>query len=70
MKLRIGDLVYVDNVGGWKERGLVTALTSRYLAKGCIEILARGKSVRTVLSKDTIVKVVPREELLHWWRLL
>jgi hypothetical protein len=76
-KLRIGDLVYCDDKDGWKPKGLVIALNSSYLAKGCIEILER-RDGSVILSKKYIVKVIPREQLTFpgknfhtfWWRLL
>lgn len=70
MKLRIGDLVTFKKDGCANQTGFVTALTASYLLTGDVEVTIKRHDLRNLVSKKSIIGVVPRERVREYWKHL
>ena len=69
MRLRIGDLVTIKE-DGKKQQGFITAMRRGYIPKGCVDVAIKGEDLGTIVGRESIVGVVPREQLRKYWKYL
>ena len=66
MKIRIGDLITTKS-----GTGFVIALDDKfYVAKGCVDCKIPKQSLSTIVCREDISKIVPREEVKEYWKYL
>ena len=69
MRLRIGDLVTIKE-DGKRQQGFITAMCRGYIPKGCVDVTIKGEDLGTIVDKESIVEVVPREQVREYWKYL
>lgn len=67
MRLRIGDLVTIDE---GNTKGFVTALCKGYIPQGCVDVAIKGEDLGTIITKKSIIGVVPREQVKEYWKFI
>lgn len=70
MKLRIGDLVTFKEETGKIRRGFVTTLTGFFLSNRDVELTIKKDDLRSIVDKKSIIEVMPRGRVRHYWRYL
>lgn len=56
--------------GSPKEKGFITSLYSWHLARGYVEIIIKHESLRSIICREDIIDVIPREKIKEYWRYL
>lgn len=69
MKLRIGDLVTIQE-DVRRQKGFVTAIQRGYIPQEGVEVAIKGEDLGTIISKKSIIGVVPRERVREYWKHL
>lgn len=70
MRLRIGDLVTINEEGLKRQHGFITAIRRGYIPQGCVDVAIKGEDLGTIISKESIIGVIPREQVKEYWKFL
>ncbi len=70
MRLRIGDLVTIQEEGEKQQTGFVTRLTAGFLTGSDFEMTFKKDDLRSIVSRKSIIRVSPRELVSRYWKYL